>query len=137
MKKFMLTNLLVCCIYLVGCQASQSYNRNPGPPSDYTIRQLNKVKNDLLANNYPESYADGYVEGCSSGRMCEGDTSYRYQKNVARYMSNNEYAKGWNNGLHHCKQEIIRMRGGRKKTTQEQECELEFERQEMWHELKK
>ncbi|WP_231422604.1 hypothetical protein [Pseudomonas sp. Leaf59] len=58
---------------------------------------------DLLAKGYPPVFADGFDDGCSSGRQAAGVISGEFRKNVPRYLKEREYASGWEDGFRQCK----------------------------------
>lgn len=58
---------------------------------------------DLLAKGYPPAFADGFDDGCSSGRQAAGVISGEFHKNVARYLEDRLYAEGWEDGFRQCK----------------------------------
>lgn len=56
----------------------------------------------LVAQGYPPAYADGYDDGCGSGRQAAGAISGEFRKNVPRYLDDPRYALGWNDGFQQC-----------------------------------
>lgn len=57
---------------------------------------------DLLAKGYPPAFADGFDDGCSSGRQAAGAITGEFRKDVPRYLKDPLYAEGWSDGLHQC-----------------------------------
>ncbi|MGJ7513444.1 hypothetical protein ACSFE6_03760 [Pseudomonas baetica] len=57
---------------------------------------------DLIAKGYPPEFADGFDDGCSSGRQAAGAISGEFRKNVPRYLKDQNYAEGWNDGFRQC-----------------------------------
>ncbi|UVM04374.1 hypothetical protein [Pseudomonas laurylsulfatiphila] len=57
---------------------------------------------DLLAKGYPPAFADGFDDGCSSGRQAAGAISGEFRKNVPRYLKDPLYAEGWSDGFRQC-----------------------------------
>lgn len=49
----------------------------------------------LLAKGYPPAYADGFDDGCGSGRQAAGSISGEFRKDVPRYLREAIYASGW------------------------------------------
>ncbi len=49
----------------------------------------------LLAQGYPPAYADGFDDGCGSGRQAAGSISGEFRKDVPRYLREAIYASGW------------------------------------------
>ena len=56
----------------------------------------------LIAQGYPPAYADGYDDGCGSGRQAAGAIAGEFRKNVPRYLDDPKYAQGWNDGFQQC-----------------------------------
>ncbi|QVI69734.1 hypothetical protein [Pseudomonas syringae] len=79
MKQYWL--LLSLAIVLPGCQST---------------------RDQMLAEGYPPGFADGYQDGCSSGRDAAGATTGQFRKNVPRYLKDKLYAQGWTDGFRQC-----------------------------------
>lgn len=60
---------------------------------------------DLLARGYPPAYADGYKDGCGSGRQAAGSMG-TFTKNVPRYTSETFYSGGWDDGFRQCQAQL-------------------------------
>ena len=56
----------------------------------------------LLAQGYPPAFADGFDDGCVSGRQAAGAISGEFRKNVPRYLKEPPYAEGWSDGFRQC-----------------------------------
>lgn len=56
----------------------------------------------MLAQGYPPAFADGFDDGCSSGRQAAGVISGEFRKNVPRYLKDPQYAEGWSDGFRQC-----------------------------------
>ena len=48
----------------------------------------------LLAQGYPPAFADGFSDGCSSGRQAAGVITGAFKKDVPRYLKDANYAEG-------------------------------------------
>ncbi|AZZ78403.1 hypothetical protein PS925_03012 [Pseudomonas fluorescens] len=57
---------------------------------------------DLIAKGYPPAFADGFDDGCISGRQAAGSISGEFRKNVPRYLKDKQYAEGWTDGFRQC-----------------------------------
>ncbi|MGV2465744.1 UNVERIFIED_CONTAM: hypothetical protein QO022_45345, partial [Pseudomonas aeruginosa] len=57
----------------------------------------------LLAKGYPPAYADGFDDGCGSGRQAAGSISGEFRKDVPRYLREAIYASGWGDGFEQCR----------------------------------
>lgn len=58
---------------------------------------------ELLAKGYPPAFADGFDDGCGSGRQAAGVITGEFRKNVPRYLKDPAYAQGWEDGFRQCK----------------------------------
>ena len=57
---------------------------------------------DLIAKGYPPAFADGFDDGCVSGRQAAGAMTGEFRKNVPRYLKDPHYAEGWSDGFRQC-----------------------------------
>lgn len=60
----------------------------------------------LIARGYPPAFADGFADGCSSGRQAAGVISGEFRKDVPRYLSDARYAEGWSDGFRQCQAQV-------------------------------
>lgn len=63
------------------------------------------VRNDSRADawpGFPPAYADGFEDGCSSGRQAAGVPAGDFRKNVPRYLQERQYESGWDDGFRQC-----------------------------------
>lgn len=56
----------------------------------------------LLKQGYPPAFADGFDDGCASGRQAAGAINGEFRKNVPRYLKDPQYAEGWSDGFRQC-----------------------------------
>lgn len=56
----------------------------------------------LLDQGYPPAYADGFQDGCGSGRQAAGVMAGEFRKDVPRYLHNRQYETGWDDGFRQC-----------------------------------
>jgi hypothetical protein len=56
----------------------------------------------LLAEGYPPAFADGFQDGCGSGRQAAGAISGQFKKDVPRFLKDSNYAQGWGDGFRQC-----------------------------------
>ena len=61
----------------------------------------------LMQEGASAEYAQGYDDGCSSGKKSAGDMFAQFHKNVRAYQSNSDYRQGWNDGHEECKSEWL------------------------------
>ncbi|MCO7555026.1 hypothetical protein [Metapseudomonas otitidis] len=78
--------VLICAaLLLAGCETTHDY---------------------LVAQGYPPAFADGYQDGCSSGRQAAGAITGEFRKDVPRYLRDRTYAEGWGDGFEQCKEQM-------------------------------
>lgn len=84
---------------------------------------------DLLARGYPPAYADGYKDGCGSGRQAAGSMN-SFNKDVPRYTSEAFYSGGWDDGFKQCQAQLL--------NTQKQQFDQHFwsDRDRNWDQQK-
>ncbi|MBM3107394.1 hypothetical protein H8F21_18460 [Pseudomonas sp. P66] len=56
----------------------------------------------LINQGYPPAYADGFQDGCSSGRQAAGVMAGDFRKDVPRYLHSRQYESGWDDGFRQC-----------------------------------
>ncbi|MFF7706107.1 hypothetical protein [Pseudomonas sp. NPDC007930] len=61
----------------------------------------------MVQQGYPPAFADGYHDGCSSGRAAAASFSGNYSKDVNRYMGDKLYSGGWDDGFRQCQAQAV------------------------------
>ncbi|MBF8756015.1 MAG: hypothetical protein LBJ33_09625 [Pseudomonas putida] len=56
----------------------------------------------MIDQGYPPAYADGFEDGCGSGRQAAGLMVGGFRKNVPRYLHERQYETGWDDGFRQC-----------------------------------
>ncbi|TQV80561.1 hypothetical protein [Denitrobaculum tricleocarpae] len=59
----------------------------------------------LLEQGYPVAYADGFEDGCHSGKKAGGALFEDFKKDVNRFEADSKYAQGWSDGFRQCESE--------------------------------
>ncbi len=77
------------------------------------------------------AYAQGYDDGCSSGKKAAGDMFAQFHKNVQEYQHNSDYRQGWNDGHEECRSEGISHMRQQEMTIEEQRAMDEHKRREL------
>lgn len=72
---------VVAVLFLAGCQSTHQ---------------------QLIEKGYPPAYADGFQDGCGSGRQAAGVMAGEFRKDVPRYLHNRQYETGWDDGFRQC-----------------------------------
>lgn len=56
------------------------------------------------------AYAEGYKDGCASGRASQGSVFDFEKKNASRFESDKQYAQGWTDAFQKCAYEQTQKR---------------------------
>lgn len=59
----------------------------------------------MQQQGYPEAYADGFEDGCHSGKKAGGSYFDQFKKDVNRFNTDKEYAQGWSDSYRQCETE--------------------------------
>ncbi len=70
-------------------------------------RYLNNKHDFMCGQGDPMAYADGYVDGCSTGRLLAGDQRFKYRQDTLRVEKDALYARGWQEGQINCRNEVV------------------------------
>ncbi len=62
-------------------------------------------KETMVKQGYPLPYADGFDDGCHSGKKAGGSLFDQFKKDVRRFESDSQYAQGWSDGFRQCESE--------------------------------
>lgn len=118
--------LIFIFLFLIGCMFD---------PEQYLANQ----HNNLLMQGNSRSYADGYIDGCASGKKVAGDGRFHFSKNATRYKKDKEYETGWEQGYLFCREERLNLMEYKKNKakTEYYEEKSRTVRQKMWDEMKK
>jgi hypothetical protein len=63
-------------------------------------------KESLVSKGAPLSYADGFDDGCHSGKKAGGSLFDQFQKDPVRFASDTLYSQGWSDGFRQCETEL-------------------------------
>ena len=87
--KFVTRSLLIYIIFmLLACEPTR-YNEH----------------SEILLDDTPSTYREGYSDGCGSGRNAAGDYMIRYTRSEA-YLNDYLYTRGWDEGYKDCKEQL-------------------------------
>jgi hypothetical protein len=64
------------------------------------------VKETMIERGFPPAYAEGYADGCSSGKEAAGGLFDETRKDMTRYGTDGQYTKGWDNGFQQCRSDM-------------------------------
>ncbi len=97
----------------------------------FAISGCMSQKEIMVKKGYPLSYADGFDDGCHSGKKAGGDMFDQFKKDVMRFEKDYRYAQGCSmasdNVKQNKKQRQIRM-------GMEQQCLMEEMKHNKWEE---
>lgn len=62
-------------------------------------------KESMIKQGYPLAYADGFDDGCHSGKKAGGSMFDQFKKDVRRFEKDAQYAQGWSDGFRQCETE--------------------------------
>lgn len=57
----------------------------------------------MIAQGHPPAYADGYDDGCSSGKEAAGGLFAEARQDASRYGADERYTAGWDDGFENCR----------------------------------
>ena len=59
----------------------------------------------MKSQGYPAAYAEGFEDGCHSGKKAGGSYFDQFKKDVPRFNSDSDYAQGWSDAFRQCETE--------------------------------
>ncbi len=59
----------------------------------------------MIQQGYPLAYADGFDDGCHSGKKAGGSMFDQFKKDVSRFEKDSQYAQGWSDAYRQCETE--------------------------------
>ena len=62
-------------------------------------------KDLMIQQGYPLAYADGFDDGCHSGKKAGGSMFDQFKKDVSRFEKDTQYAQGWSDAYRQCETE--------------------------------
>ena len=62
-------------------------------------------KETMIKQGYPLSYAEGFDDGCHSGKKAGGSMFDQFKKDVSRFEKDTQYAQGWSDAYRQCETE--------------------------------
>jgi hypothetical protein len=63
----------------------------------------------LIAQGFSPAYAEGYDDGCTSGKAAAGSTFHSARKDAGRYAADSQYGQGWDAGFARCERDMAAM----------------------------
>jgi hypothetical protein len=59
----------------------------------------------MKSQGYPAAYAEGFEDGCHSGKKAGGSYFDQFKKDVRRFNNDGDYAQGWSDAFRQCETE--------------------------------
>jgi len=59
----------------------------------------------MVQEGYPVAYAQGFEDGCHSGKQAGGSMFDQFKKDVNRFGRDIKYSQGWSDGFRQCERE--------------------------------
>lgn len=70
----------------------------------------------LIEQGATPAYAEGYADGCESGRLAGGDIFAEMKKAEGRYVNGGEYAEAWDEAFERCRANtVVKVREARRR----------------------
>ena len=73
------------------------------------VAACTSTRDALIAQGFPPAYAEGYDDGCASGKAAAGSTFHSARKDASRYAADSQYAQGWDAGFARCERDMAAM----------------------------
>jgi hypothetical protein len=74
------------------------------------LAACSSVKEAMIERGLPPAYAEGYDDGCASGKEAAGGLFANARKDTTRYgAADGQYAQGWNDGFEKCRDETAAL----------------------------
>jgi hypothetical protein len=78
-------------------------------PTVLTIAACGSVEQAMIERGLPPAYAEGYADGCASGKDAADGWFAQAQKDTRRYSADDQYTAGWDNGFAECRRDTAAM----------------------------
>jgi hypothetical protein len=74
-----------------------------------TVAACGSVERTMIERGFPPAYAQGYADGCASGKQAAGGWFAQARKDTPRYDVDDQYTKGWDDGFAECRRDMAAM----------------------------
>ena len=71
-----------------------------------TLAACGSVKETMIERGFRPAYAEGYDDGCSSGKAAAGGLFDETRKDMTRYGTDRQYTQGWDNAFQQCRSDM-------------------------------
>jgi len=93
-------------------------------------------KETMIQQGYPLAYADGFDDGCHSGKKAGGSLFDQFRKDAERFQIDSQYSQGWSDGFRQCESEQEALQRQVRMAMEQQHYKEEkkhYEREEQHH----
>jgi hypothetical protein len=73
------------------------------------VAACGSIEDTLIGRGYTPAYAQGYADGCASGKEAAGGLFAQSRKDASRYGVHPEYTPGWDAGFAKCRDDMAAM----------------------------
>jgi hypothetical protein len=74
-----------------------------------TLAGCGSVEQTMIERGFPPAYAQGYADGCASGKQAAGGWFAQARKDTRRYGADDQYTDGWDDGFAECRRDMAAM----------------------------
>ena len=67
------------------------------------------IEETMIEQGHPPAYAEGYADGCASGKAAAGGLFADARKDANRYGADRQYTQGWESGFDECRSDMAGM----------------------------
>jgi hypothetical protein len=90
-------------------------------------------RDNLIKQGASPAYAQGFEDGCHSGKKAGGSWFDQFRKNVKQFNSNPDYKQGWLDGYDECEKQQEALERQNRNSVEQQRL-LEQKRHDKWQE---
>jgi hypothetical protein len=73
------------------------------------VAACSSVEETMIERGHPPAFAQGYADGCASGKEAAGGVFAQARKDASRYDADEQYTEGWNDGFEACRRDMAAM----------------------------
>jgi flagellar biosynthesis/type III secretory pathway protein FliH len=73
------------------------------------VAACGSVEQAMIERGFPPAYAEGYADGCASGKEAAGGLIAQARKDTRRYGADDQYTAGWDEGFAQCRRDMAAM----------------------------
>jgi hypothetical protein len=73
------------------------------------VAACGSVEQTMIERGFPPAYAEGFADGCASGKEAAGGWFVQARKDTRRYGADGQYTAGWDDGFEECRRDMTAM----------------------------